>query len=82
MVRTFGAVFLGTAIVTTLLGIVLIVSISPNDSHFNRYAVGLPLLLGGVAAGGVGIGFTVAGATSFKMPTSNEAYTGTITLHF
>ena len=81
-VRTFGAVFIGTGIIAVLLGVVTIVSVSSNDSHFNRYAIGLPLLIGGGVAGGVGIGFSVAGATSLKMPTSNEAYTGSVTLRF
>ncbi len=67
-VKTFGSVFIGVGIVATILGIVSIASISANDSSFNRWAVGLPLIIGGVGVGGLGIGMTVAGTTNIRAP--------------
>ena len=81
-VKTFGAVTIGTGIVAVLLGIVTIVSVSSNDSHFNRYAIGLPLLIGGGVASAVGVGLSFAGATSVKMPASNQAISGQLTIRF
>jgi hypothetical protein len=62
--KTSGAVILGLGVVATILGIVAIVSFSGNDSHYDRFAVGLPLILGGAGASGVGIVMTSVGATS------------------
>jgi hypothetical protein len=67
-VKAFGAVFIGVGIVSTILGIVSIISISPNDSSFNRWAVGLPLTLGGIGVGGLGIGMTFLGTTEIDAP--------------
>ena len=82
MVKTFGAISIGTGIIAVLLGIVTIVSVSSNDSHFNRYALGLPLLIGGGAASALGVGLSFAGATSVKMPASNQAISGQLTIRF
>jgi hypothetical protein len=67
-VKAFGGVFIGLGIVATILGIVTVVSISPNDASFNRWGVGLPLMLGGVGVGGLGIGMTVLGSTDIRAP--------------
>ncbi len=67
-VKAFGGVFIGLGVVSTILGIVSIVSISPNDGSFNRWAVGLPLVLGGVGVGGLGIGMTFLGSTEIVAP--------------
>lgn len=70
-VRTLGAVFQGLGVTAMLLGILAIVSISPHDDSYNRWGIGLPLLLGGAGVGGLGIGLGVAGATNMKMPASS-----------
>ena len=67
-VKAFGGVFIAAGIVATILGIVSIVSISPNDQTFNRWAVGLPLTLGGLGVGGLGIGMTALGSTNIVAP--------------
>ena len=67
-VKAFGAVFIGLGIVSTILGIVSIISIAPNDSSFNRWAVGLPLTLGGIGVGGLGVGMTFLGSTEIDAP--------------
>ncbi len=67
-VKMFGAVFIGTGVIATILGIVSIISISPNDASFNRWAVGLPLAIGGIGVGGLGFGMTVLGSTSIDAP--------------
>jgi hypothetical protein len=63
-VKSIGSVLAGLGVVSIVLGIVAIVSFGPNDSSYNRFGVGLPLIIGGAAGGGVGIGMSVAGATS------------------
>jgi len=67
-VKAFGGVFIAAGIVATILGIVTIASISPNDKSFSRWGVGLPLTLGGVGLAGLGVGMTVAGSTNIVAP--------------
>jgi hypothetical protein len=67
-VKAFGGVFIGLGIVAAILGIVSIVSISPNDSSYPRWAIGLPLTLGGLGLGGLGIGMTFLGSTEIVAP--------------
>jgi hypothetical protein len=81
-VKTLGAVFIGTGIVAILLGVLTIVSIAPHDDSFHRYAIGVPLILGGAGSSLVGIGLSFAGTTTFKMPTSNQATMGSVTVRF
>ena len=68
MVKTFGTVFIAAGVVATILGIVAIVSIAPHDQNFNRWAVGLPLTIGGVALAGLGVGMTALGSTNVDAP--------------
>ena len=68
MVKTFGTIFTAAGIVSTILGVVWIVSIAPSDSHYDRWGVGLPLILAGVGVGGLGIGMTFAGSTNIHAP--------------
>ena len=68
MVKSFGTVFIAAGVVATILGIVAIVSIAPNDQSFNRWAVGLPLSIGGVALAGLGVGMTALGSTNVDAP--------------
>ncbi len=67
-VKAFGTVFIAAGIVSAILGVVAIVSIAPNDASYNRWAVGLPLMLGGIGVGGLGLGMTFAGSTDIKAP--------------
>ena len=67
-VKAFGGVFIGLGVVATLLGIVTLASISANDASFNRWGIGLPLVLGGLGVGGLGIGMTFAGTTAIGPP--------------
>jgi hypothetical protein len=67
-VKAFGAVFIGVGTIAAILGIVTIVSISANDASFNRWGIGLPLILGGVGVGGLGIGMTALGSTDIHAP--------------
>ncbi len=67
-VKAFGGVFIAGGVVAALLGIIVIVSISPHDQSFNRWGVGLPLTLGGVGLAGLGVGMTVAGSTDIVAP--------------
>jgi hypothetical protein len=68
LVKTSGAVFIAAGVVATILGIVAIVSIAPHDQSFNRWAVGLPLSIGGVALAGLGVGMTALGSTNVDVP--------------
>jgi hypothetical protein len=63
-VKSVGAVLAGLGVVSIVLGVVSIVSFGPNDSSFDRFGVGLPLIVGGAAGCGIGIGMTVLGATT------------------
>jgi hypothetical protein len=65
-VRGFGSVFIGLGIVATILGVLAIVSISPNDQNYNRFGIGLPLILGGAAGAGLGVGMTALGSTEVR----------------
>jgi hypothetical protein len=68
MVKSFGSIFIAAGVVATILGIVAIVSIAPHDQSFNRWAVGLPLTIGGVALAGLGVGMTALGSTNIDAP--------------
>ena len=61
-----GLVVLG--VVALVLGIVAVMSISPNDQHYDRFAVGLPLAIGGAAGVGVGVGMIFLGSTEISVP--------------
>jgi hypothetical protein len=67
-VRTVGSVLIGLGIVSTLLGVFAIVSISADDKHYNRWGIGLPLVLGGLGGTGIGIAMTSLGATDIRVP--------------
>lgn len=67
-VKAFGSIFIALGVVATLLGIVAIVSISPDDQNYNRWGVGLPLAIGGVGLAGLGIGMTAIGSTNIEVP--------------
>jgi hypothetical protein len=67
-VRTVGAVLIGLGIVATGLGIFALVSISADDKHYNRWGIGLPLVIGGLAGAGIGIGMTALGSTDIRVP--------------
>lgn len=62
-VKTIGTVIIGLGIVSIVLGVVAIVSFSPHDSSYDRWGVGIPLLAGGAAGCGIGVGMTAAGGT-------------------
>jgi hypothetical protein len=92
-VKAFGGIFLALGVVAALLGIVAIVSISPDDQNYNRWGVGLPLALGGVGIAGLGIGMTALGSTNVvaaKLPPGGAsrrtpapgAFGPTLTLRF
>jgi hypothetical protein len=67
-VKAIGTVLAGIGIVSIVLGIVAVVSISPNDQHYDRFAVGLPLLIGGAGAIGVGVSMVFIGSTDIRAP--------------
>jgi hypothetical protein len=67
-VKALGSVLAGLGIVSIVLGIVAIVSISPHDEHYDRFAVGLPLMIGGAGAIGVGVGMVFLGSTDIRAP--------------
>jgi hypothetical protein len=67
-VKTMGTILIGLGVVAVALGVVAIVSISPNDQHYDRFGIGLPLMLGGAAGAGLGFAFTALGATNIQAP--------------
>jgi hypothetical protein len=86
-VKAVGAVIAGLGIVSVVLGVVAVVSFSPNDSHYDRFGVGLPLMIAGAAGCGIGIGMTVLGATAVDVqhapqPARPAALLPTLTLTF
>jgi hypothetical protein len=62
-VKSIGAVVVGLGVVAIGLGIVLVATSAPNDAHFDRWGVGIPVLVGGAVGCGVGIAMTSLGAT-------------------
>jgi hypothetical protein len=67
-VKTMGSVLIGLGAVATILGVVAIVSISANDAQYNRFGIGLPLILGGVGGAGIGFGMLALGSTEIRAP--------------
>jgi hypothetical protein len=67
-VKTVGTVLIALGVVTALLGVVALVSISPDDSRYNRFGIGLPLVIGGVGGAGVGFGLSALGSTELRVP--------------
>jgi hypothetical protein len=65
--KTFGGVLTALGVTSMLAGIVAIISISADDSGDDRWAIGLPLVLGGAGAVGGGIGLSIAGATRIEV---------------
>jgi hypothetical protein len=66
-VKGIGSVLIGLGVVSVLLGVVAIVSISPDDSHYNRFGIGLPLLLGGAGGACLGVAMTALGSTDIRV---------------
>jgi hypothetical protein len=66
--KLLGGTLIALGVACIALGIVAILSISKDDSQYNRWGIGLPLSLGG--AGGVVVGFTMAamGSTDVHVP--------------
>ncbi len=67
-VKTAGTVLIALGVVTALLGVVALVSISADDSHYNRFGIGLPLVFGGVGGAGLGFGLSALGSTELRIP--------------
>jgi hypothetical protein len=68
LVKTIGSGLVVFGVVAVLLGIVAVVSISPDDTHYNRFGIGLPLLLGGAGGAGLGVGLIAVGSTDVRAP--------------
>jgi hypothetical protein len=66
--KTIGTTLIGLGVVAAILGVVAIVSISPNDQSYNRFGIGLPLVIGGAAGAGLGWVLIGAGSTSVSAP--------------
>ncbi len=66
-VKGIGTVVIGLGVVSIVLGVIAIVSFSPDDSNYNRFGIGIPLIAGGGAACGIGVGMTALGATDVHM---------------
>jgi hypothetical protein len=66
-VKTVGSVVVGLGVVSIVLGVVAILSFSPNDSHYDRFGIGIPLIAGGAAGSGIGVGMVALGATDFRV---------------
>jgi hypothetical protein len=66
-VKAFGAVFIALGTVAAILGVIVIVSFAPNDSRYNRFGIGLPLILGGLGGAALGFGMTALGATDVRV---------------
>ncbi|MGH7438583.1 MAG: hypothetical protein ACRENE_23085, partial [Polyangiaceae bacterium] len=62
-VKGIGAVIAGLGVTAIVVGIVAIVSFSHNDSHYDRWGIGIPLVVGGAVGCGIGVGLTALGAT-------------------
>lgn len=67
-VRGLGSAIVGLGTIAVLLGVVAAVTIGPNDKDYNRWGIAIPLLAGGVAGIGVGVGFLALGATNVNLP--------------
>jgi hypothetical protein len=63
-VKALGSALVGLGIVAVVLGVVAIATISPNDQNYNRFGIGLPLLLGGAGGACAGWAMTALGSTN------------------
>jgi hypothetical protein len=68
VVKTTAGVLIGLGVVAAILGVVAIVSISANDSRYDRFGIGLPLIFSGAGAAGIGFGMTALGSTDVHVP--------------
>jgi hypothetical protein len=66
--KMVGSILIAMGVVATLLGVVALVTISPDDQNYNRWGIGLPLVIGGVAGAGLGLGMTAIGSTDIRAP--------------
>ena len=73
-VKTIGTILIATGVIAIVAGIVTVVTFGQgNDKNFNKFAVAIPLLVGGAAVTGIGIGMSFLGATNIapaKQPTA------------
>jgi hypothetical protein len=66
--KTVGTLLIALGVVSAVLGVVAIVSITKDDSHYDRWGIGLPLSIGGVVGAGVGFGMQAMGSTDVQAP--------------
>ncbi len=75
--KLVGGALIALGVVSILLGIVAIVSISKDDSGYDRWGIGLPLGIGGAAGTAVGLGLSAMGSTDVyasHLPPGNAAH--------
>ena len=68
LVKVTGVLLEGLGVVSVVLGILAAVSFSGNDTGYPRWAISLPLLLGGAGTFGLGYGLVLIGATRIELP--------------
>jgi hypothetical protein len=67
-VKVLGSALIGLGVVAAALGVVALVAISPHDENYDRFGIGLPLLLGGVGGACAGWAMTALGSTDVYAP--------------
>jgi hypothetical protein len=71
-VKTIGTVFEALGITAALVGVLAAVAFSKNDANYDRWAIALPLLLGGAGVFVGGLVMSVAGSTRIVLPTASS----------
>ncbi len=66
--RTVGGILAALGIAGVVLGVVAIVSITKDDSGYDRWGIGLPLVIGGVVSSSAGFAMIAGGSTDVQAP--------------
>jgi hypothetical protein len=75
-VKIVGVVLEGLGLLGVGLGIVALVQFGPHDSGYDRFAVGLPILFGGIGSFAVGFGMNLLGTTRVIVPNASAQGVG------
>ncbi len=69
-VKTLGTILIAIGVVSIIGGIVVVATFGQGDKQFDKYSLAIPMLAGGAAAAGIGVGMSFLGSTSITPSTA------------